>query len=321
MFARLLSPSAVQLLVLATVAAALKGIFVKLAYLAGGEPVSVLLLRVAMATPLFWLLARGVKQAQRLRVRDRLRAMGLGALYFVAAICDFTAIDRLGAGPSRVLLFSYPLVVLLLEARRDRRRPAPGALWAFGLAWVGLVLLLRPGDDKAWLEVVDGVAWGLGAAVGYALYLHLGERTAARMGVRRYHAWAQSGAAIPLLVLLPWVVEPEALTPSVELIGWTAIMVVISTVIPFLLLFEGIRRTSAGFAGLVSLLGPVVTMAIAWWVFDERLGAVQLVGALLVLSGVALLRRVDRGRPRGDRSVPPPRGRYSPGSCKVTPTP
>jgi drug/metabolite transporter (DMT)-like permease len=72
------------------------------------------------------------------------------------------------------------------------------------------------------------------------------------------------------------------------------LMVVFSTVLPFLLLFEGIRLIGADKASLITLLGPAVTLLAAWLILDERLVLLQWSGFALVLAGMAVLQFGER---------------------------
>jgi drug/metabolite transporter (DMT)-like permease len=66
-------------------------------------------------------------------------------------------------------------------------------------------------------------------------------------------------------------------------------MAVFSTVLPTYLVAESIRRLGANSASLVGSLGPVFTIALGALILGERIGSLQLLGAALVLGGVALV--------------------------------
>jgi len=63
-------------------------------------------------------------------------------------------------------------------------------------------------------------------------------------------------------------------------------MAIFSTVMPSLLLAMGIQRIGASRASLISSIGPVATIALAYFVLGEVMGLAQLLGSALVLSGV-----------------------------------
>ena len=103
---------------------------------------------------------------------------------------------------------------------------------------------------------------------------------------------------------------------------------VISTVAAVGLLFAGIRRVGPTSASILSTTEPVVTVVLAFLVFGESLGAVQLLGGALVLGAAVVLtasarrspqqqhRDVERqraGRVVGHASSTTPRGRDADG--------
>ena len=62
-----------------------------------------------------------------------------------------------------------------------------------------------------------------------------------------------------------------------------------STVLPAFLINADIRRIGADDASIITSIGPVVTLALAYAVLGESLGPAQVAGAALVLLGVMLV--------------------------------
>ena len=69
--------------------------------------------------------------------------------------------------------------------------------------------------------------------------------------------------------------------------GYGLAMALLSTVLPVALLNEAIRRVGANQVALVSTLGPVITLFLGWLVLSESMSLLQIVGASLVVGGVA----------------------------------
>jgi len=77
--------------------------------------------------------------------------------------------------------------------------------------------------------------------------------------------------------------------------GWIAVMALFCSVIPFLLITEGIRRVGASRSALISTVGPVATLVLAWLLLEETMAWEQLAGAaLVILSIMALEGRLPR---------------------------
>lgn len=288
-----LSPqrAAILLVTIATAAIAFKGIFARFAYLDGATVTELLLLRFVIASPLFLLIARiaapgGLGRLDRDGWRGCLIA---GVLFFVATLCDFTAIERIGAGLSRIILFTFPIFVILLTALRDRRPPPAGHVVLFAVVYAGLWLVVMPNgpdalDQAQWL----GVLWALGSAVAYAAFLVTSQVVMTRMGSMRFTA-LYNIVVLVLMVAYAGIVDPPQRWPSAETLKWGSLIAVLCTVLPFFLLFEGIRRIGASQTSLITLSGPVITVAVAWWLLDEVMAPVQWIGLGMLVVSVGVL--------------------------------
>jgi drug/metabolite transporter (DMT)-like permease len=73
-------------------------------------------------------------------------------------------------------------------------------------------------------------------------------------------------------------------------IHWISLaMALFSTVLPTWLVAEAIRRLGPNTASLIGSLGPVFTIGLGVMILDEQVNTLQLIGAALVLAGVALV--------------------------------
>lgn len=291
------TPDPAFLMVLfANVGFAFKGVFAKLAFATGMTVAGVLMLRIAIALPLFWLAVRLLGQrgvrASRIDWRDGLL---IGTFFTLATVADFMAIDRLGAGLSRMLLFTYPLLVQALTAWRERRLPTRRELTVFAVCYAGLALLFAPKGFAGHLETREwiGIACGFTAAASYALFLVLGQGIATRIGAARFTAIMNTSTFLVFLLYALLGASPQDFQVPATGLGWIAVMVVTATVLPFLLLFEGIRRTGAGKASLIALSGPAVTLIAARILLGEQILPIQTLGFLLILGGMACLQLGD----------------------------
>ncbi len=105
------------LAILAAFGFSLKAIFVKLAYAAAPvEAVTLLALRMAFALPVFlWVGLHSSRGAPQLSRRDWARVVILGLLgYYGASIFDFVGLRYISAGLERLILFTYPTLVILI---------------------------------------------------------------------------------------------------------------------------------------------------------------------------------------------------------------
>ena len=77
--------------------------------------------------------------------------------------------------------------------------------------------------------------------------------------------------------------------------AWIAALGLGSTVVAISAFMAGLNLVGPATAAIVSTIEPVVTVVLAMAFFDERLGPVQVVGGILVLTAVILLAAKVRG--------------------------
>lgn len=212
------------------------------------------------------------------------------SLFYVALI---QAIDLGGISLAFVLLYTAPAWVTLL-ARPVLNEPPTSLQWLLTcLAVVGVAMV-----SSARGEGVDptpaAILWGLTAGLGYASYYLLGKRLLARQTPSQLYAVALIVGSAGIAPFVAWSAKPAA--------AWAllAAAALVSTYLAYLLYGLGLRRTRASRAVLVATVEPVVAGAVAWAIFDERMGPLGLAGAALVIGCAA----ASGGLPR--RFVRPP---------------
>lgn len=283
--------------VLSAAGFSLKAIFVKLAYAAGPvDALTLLAMRMGLALPLFvWLLwwSRGSGEGA-LSLLDGGRVLLLGMLgYYLSSLFDFYGLELISAGLERLILFSYPTLVLLLQALVMRERPSRRMLLAIGLCYLGLAVAFVHdlGSTGSRAQVIQGSAWVFASAVTYALYYFGTGVMVRRVGSMRLTALA--GGASALMVLVHYgisgdVAELSALPVQIWL--YALLMAVLATVLPIYWMALAIQRMGASHTAAVGNLGPVLTLFAAWLLLGEVVSVYQVAGLALVLFGVSRLR-------------------------------
>ncbi len=282
------------LAIVAALAGSLKALFVKFAYAAAPvDAISLLLLRLLAAAPfLLWMATR---RGPALSRRQWTGLIGIGISgFWLSSWFDFLGLQLISAGLERLVLFTYPTVVLMLDSLLHRRRPSRRTLLAVLLTYCGLLAAighdLQLGGDR--LLVLAGSAWVFAAAVVQAFYFVGTVDVVRAVGATRT-------AGIAGLVALTFVSghflashQPKALLdfpPAVY--GWAAAMGLFCTVLPGWAMALSIARLGATRAANIGTLGPVITIALGWWLQAEPFSWLQLAGMALVLAGVSALKR------------------------------
>ncbi len=272
-----------------------KAIFIKLAYGYGAQvtPIVLMTLRMAMALPFFvaaiFLIERKGQLAP-LNGRDRYHLLGLGVVgFYLAAYLDFLGLHYISASLERLILLLYPTFVVLLSALFLRRPIHPREALALLVSYVGIVVVFYEELNVAGEEILLGSALVLASAVAFALYLFGSGEMVRRIGAMRFTAYAMTIACLATLThfAIAYAIDDNSAitTLPAEVYGLALLMALLSTVVPTFLMNAGIHHLGASPAAIISALGPVMTIFLAFLILDEQLSAVQCLGAGLVVAG------------------------------------
>jgi inner membrane transporter RhtA len=211
----------------------------------------------------------------RPRFRQDLRlAAAFGITLGLMNLCIYEAMDRIPLGIAVTIEFWGPLAVAVAASRRPL-----DLLWVL-LAAAGILLLADPGGS---LDTV-GVAFALAAGGLWALYILLSARVGAVFPGGTGLAIAMVFAA---LVTLPAGVGEGLLQP--ELLAAGAAVALASSVIPYSLELEALRRLPPRVFGVLMSLEPAVAALAGLVVLGQGLGARECaaIGLVVIASGGA----------------------------------
>jgi drug/metabolite transporter (DMT)-like permease len=295
-----------------------KGIFGKALYQRGVGFELLVTVRALLAVPFFaWFALRanapagtaadGTKPAPA-RPRAILAAVVAGiTCYYVGALVDFWALTLIDASIERVLLFSYPAIVVLISSLIERRAPEGRVVAAMVVTYAGIFFAMG-GVDLAELRAnLFGASLVLVAALTTAIYFLIGERYTHELGSTRFAAIGMSSSALMLAVHFLVFRSFEEFRP-LQAYDWL-LLVILGTVcmfIPGLLQAEGMRRAGAERAAIASTIGPPTTIFLAALFLHERLNGWQLLGSAMIIFSVLMLSGAGKGFPWFGRKIEPP---------------
>ncbi len=271
-----------------------KAVFVKLAYRHGVDAITVLTLRMLFSLPFFLLMCGWSKRPGYAQAQLGLHELGaiivLGLMgYYLASLLDFMGLWYITAGLERLILFLYPTLVVLLSAALLRQAINPSEWLALMLSYLGIGLMFLHGISSSQDNLMLGALLVLGSALSYACYLLGSGRMIKRVGSVRFTAVAMTISCLAVFAQFTWTRPLELLIQPSEVIYLTLAMALVSTVLPALLLAEGLRRVGPSRTALLSTAGPVATLILGYFFLDESLSLAQLLGTALVLAGVCLV--------------------------------
>jgi drug/metabolite transporter (DMT)-like permease len=209
----------------------------------------------------------------------------------------YVAIGRMPVGIALVFEMTAPVLVALY-VWLVRREAVRSRLWvALGLSLSGLVFVAEVWQDGGSLDGL-GVLAGLAAAVCLATYYLMGERGTHTREPVALTCWSFVAAGLFWSVAQPWwqfdaSVLGERVPVSIGslevplwlLVGW---IVVMGAMVPFWLSIAALRHLPPTTAGLVATIEPVLASIVAWLWVEQVLSGWQMLGGLVVLTGIAL---------------------------------
>jgi drug/metabolite transporter (DMT)-like permease len=248
---------------------------------------------MVFSVPFFIAAALWVRSAtghRPLAGRELAAVVALGILsYYGASFLDFLALQYIPAGLGRLLLFTYPTIVVILSAVLLRKGVTGREVVALVLTYAGLLLVFAQsleGEQKNfWL----GAGFAFASSICYAVYLVAGAEVISRVGSVRFTAYAMSAASVACILQFLLLRPLSALDVPAPVYGYAIAMAVFSTALPVFMTSEALRRVGANTVAIIGALGPVTTIAFGWLGLEEVMTPLQLAGAALVLVGVVVI--------------------------------
>lgn len=275
---------------------ACKGLIAKQLYALHVNFELLVFVRAAFALPLFWSYGAH-REGLRQILRTPPAAIGAAAIagvlcYYIGALSDFYALTMIDASIERVLLFSYPAMIVLFVSARARRWPTRTAVTAVLLTWAGIFMAIGGFDHRSLQANVAGALLVLLSALSFAIYYMFSEKYTRQIGAARFTLFAMSAATLALLLhaVLRHDFVSVAQIPAAGW-WWLILLAVLCMFVPALLQAEGVRRIGAQRGSVISTLGPPTTILLAWALLGERLSLWQLLGVTLIVVSVLWLER------------------------------
>ncbi len=260
-------------------------------------PANVAAFRLALGVPALLVAFRLTAGGGRTRVarRDLGPLIVAGAALGISQACYFASISRVGVAiATLVTICTAPVLVCLFSAVLLGERLTPAVAGALACAVLGTALLIGVGGPGSAAQggesTLPGVALALAAAVCFAAFMLLSRRLA-----NRYHPLQSItiavgvGAALLLLI--------TAVTAGVRVSypwpAWALFLYLglVPTALAYGLFYHGMQNATAAEGSIAALAEPLTSTVLALAIYGERLGALGVLGAALLISVIVFLYR------------------------------
>ena len=275
-----------------------KAIIVKLAYRHGVDAVTLIMLRMLFALPLFalmaWWAGRGKPALTR---RDGFGVVGLGfSGYYLSSFLDFAGLAYITASLERLILYLNPTLVLLFGWIVYRRRITRWQFAGMAVSYLGVLLVF---GHEVSLGQSAAAAWGallvFLSAVSYAVYLVASGEFVKRLGSLRLVGLATSVACLlciaQFLLLRPM---SAAFEVAPEVIWLSVLNATLCTAVPVLAVMMAIERIGPAMAAQTGMVGPMSTILMGVLLLGEPFTVWIAAGTVLVVAGIFVFTRTGR---------------------------
>ena len=231
-----------------------------------------------------------------------LLAFGVVGVAFVQAFY-FVAIERMYVGVALLIEFTAPIWILIF-LRFVLKKHVPNTFWyAILLSFSGLLMITQIWNGLSLDRL--GLIAALVDALSLAGYFLIGDRLGKTKSSGAITTWGFGVTTALLAIALPlWSFPTKIFTKNMTLLGrfdgytlpgWVLILWIITmgTVLPYLCVVSGLKILSASTASIFGMIEPVLAGMFAWWWLNESLNAIQLLGCVVVIVGIAI---ADRAR-------------------------
>ncbi|MBR7184291.1 MAG: DMT family transporter [Clostridia bacterium] len=203
--------------------------------------------------------------------------------------CYFTAISIVGLTTAAILLYSAPIIVMLLSALFFHEHITLQKVVALALACFGC-FFVSGGGSVSGEQPFIGILYGFGAGLGFAMYT-IFARFALNRGYSSHTVNFYSCLLAALGAAVIWGVdEPiRALASGPVCLALSLSMGAVSCYLPYLLYTYGLSGLETGRASILSSVEPVVAALVGIIIFSEPITVMGTIGILCVLGAIVLL--------------------------------
>ena len=274
-----------------------KAIIVKLAYRYGVDAVTLIMLRMLFALPIFAVMAWWASRAKPPLTRhDWLGVLGLGFTgYYLASFLDFAGLAYISASLERLILYLNPTLVMLLGWALYKRKIKPQQMLGMAVSYCGVALVfghelaVRGTNERGGAAI--GTLLVFASAVSYAVYLIYSGELVKRLGALRLVGLATTVACLLCIAQFVVLRPLSAALVAPEVVWLSLLNATACTAVPVLMVMMAIERIGSGLTAQVGMVGPLSTILMGVVILGEPFTAWVAAGTVLVITGIYVFSR------------------------------
>lgn len=244
---------------------------------------TVMLIRFACIITIMFFWNKSHNLSLELSKKDTMKTFVLGAFYFIGIGSYLASVAYMPVGLAVLILYTFPILVILATAVVERRKPNFLQLLALVIAFIGLFIAL---DINADSTQSIGVLLAVIASIGVTVNMLGSANILTRISFSLFSLY-QSTAVTIISVTLVLFTGGLALPNSAK--GWVILMVMLlSFIIAYLSVYTSLKFIGAVRTSTIMNLEPIMTIIFAIALLQEQMTIEKLIGGAIVLFAILL---------------------------------
>jgi DME family drug/metabolite transporter len=267
------------------------GVFLKMLTAAGFTNLQAVAVRVTLAAILFALfLLVTDRNAFYVRLKDLWCFIGSGIVSLLLFnLCYFNAIALSSMSVAAVLLYTAPAFVMLLSILIFKEKFTGRKLLSLVMTLAGCILVTGViSFGTAPHITLKAALLGIGSGFFYALYSIFGKFALRKYSPATLTLYTFVFAAVGALPMSGIFTKLD-LFCSVQAVGGTIGLAVMSCILPYLLYSTGLKYVEAGKAAVMATLEPVVASILGIILYHDDTTWTKILGILLVVAAIVIM--------------------------------
>jgi len=275
-------------IICATFLLSFRSILVKLAYGEGILVMDLLYYRFLLTVPLLILFAIAKKGKTTFTTifhkKIFINCIFAGFFgYYLATLTDFYSLKLINANINRIIVYTFPIYVLFLNAFIHKKLPNKQDIILFLLIQIGLFFTLGGFGISLQKSDILGILLALAAAISYSVYIIINQQIAKKIGSVLFTTYAIIFSFIFINIHFLFIDNNNISYISNKGIIIIITMSIFCTFLPLLLISEAIKKIGANRFALLNSSGPIITIFFCFLILEEIMTYQQVFGAITVL--------------------------------------
>lgn len=281
-----------------------KGILIKLVYDDGLSTIAVIALRMMFSLPVFvvvaWLAYKKTKPILTPKTLWWTTICGILS-YYLAAWLSFYGLHYITVQLERLILFSYPTLVVIGVAIMTKSLPSKRVCLAAAATYAGIICVFgydfhvsaQDVTNSQSSQIILGSSLVALSAVSFAIYVIASKPLITLMGSALFTGLSMTVSSLAVLIHvgISFLIYGAGSGFQAGSLSYFYVFIIglFGTVIPALMLNEAVARIGPERTAILGTTGPIATSALAVAILGEAFTVFHVIGLAFSIAGISLI--------------------------------